>query len=91
MRTFLVNLKNKIPFLLYIWSLQQKRKGIKNLKKYSDKEAVLRLYKNYSGKTPNLENPITFSEKQQWLKLNCHNPLMTICADKWEVRNYLEE
>jgi hypothetical protein len=91
MRTFLVNLKNKIPFLLYIWSLQQKRKGIKNLKKYTDKEAVLRLYKNYSGTFPNLEQPTTFSEKLQWMKLNYHNPLMKTTADKWEVRAYLKE
>lgn len=91
MRAFLVNLKNTIPFLLYIWSLQQKRNGIKNLKKYSDKEAILKLYKDYSGELPNLEQPITFSEKQQWLKLNYQNPLMTICADKWEVREYLKK
>lgn len=91
MRAFLVNLKNTIPFLLYIWSLQQKLKGIKNLKRYSDKEAILRLYKDYSGKLPNLEQPITFSEKLQWMKLNYQNPLMTICADKWEVRDYLKK
>jgi hypothetical protein len=91
MRAFLVNLKNTIPFLLYIWTLQQKLKGVKNLKKYSDKEAVLKLYKNYSGKFPNLEQPITFSEKLQWMKLNYQNPLMTICADKWEVRDYLKK
>ena len=91
MRAFLVNLKNTIPFLLYIWSLQQKLKGVKNLKKYSDKEAILKLYKNYSGKLPNLEQPNTFSEKLQWMKLNYQNPLMTICADKWEVRDYLKK
>ena len=26
----------------------------------------------------------------QWLKLNYKNPLMTICADKWLVREYLK-
>ena len=91
MRSFLVNLRNTVPFLLYIWSLQQKRKGIKSLKKHSDKEAVLKLYKDYSGNLPNLEQPITFSEKLQWMKLNYQNPLMTICVDKWEVRDYLKK
>ena len=85
----IVKLKNKIPFLFYIWSLQQKFKGIKNLKKYSDKEAIIKLYKDYSGKLPDLEKPNTFSEKLQWMKLNYQNPLMTICSDKWEVREYL--
>lgn len=91
MRNFLVRLKNTNSLLLYIWSLQQQKKGIHNLKKLSDREAIIQLYKNYSGKTPNLKNPTTFSEKMQWLKLNYHNPLQTICADKYEVRNYVSQ
>ena len=89
MRDFLVKLKNSNPYLLYLWTANQKRKGIANLKEYVDKEAIVSLYKNYSGKVPNLENPKTFSEKMQWLKLYYHNPLMTVCADKYEVRDYL--
>ena len=90
-REHLTFLKNNNAWLLWIWHLNQKRKGTRNIKNYSDKEAISRLYKNYSGKSPNLENPITFSEKQQWLKLNYHNPLMNICADKYKVRAYLIE
>jgi len=89
MRAFLVSLKNKNPYLFYLWSLDQKRKGIKSLKTYSDKDAIIKLYKDYCGKTPNLDNPKTFSEKLQWMKLYYHNPLMTVCADKVEVRDYL--
>lgn len=91
MRDFLVKLKNTNPFLLYVWSLQQQKKGIKNLKLFSDKEAIIRLYENYAGKKPNLEQPTNFSEKLQWLKLNYHNPLQTICADKYLVRDYLSK
>lgn len=90
MRVFLVNLKNKTPFLLYLWSLQQKLKGKRYLKKYSDKEAINKLYKEYSGKTPKIDTPTTFSEKLQWMKLNVQDPLMTTMADKWEVRAYLK-
>ncbi|WP_445457170.1 ATP-grasp fold amidoligase family protein [Flavobacterium sp. HNIBRBA15423] len=90
-REYLVYLKNKNPFLLYLWSNNQKQKGIKSLNKISDNEAIVKLYKDYSGKKPNLENPSTFSEKLQWLKLNYHNELTTICADKYEVRSYLEQ
>ena len=39
----------------------------------------------------NLDNPKTFNEKIQWLKFNYHNPLLTKCADKVEVRNYIKE
>jgi hypothetical protein len=91
MREFLVRLKNTNPFLLYIWSLQQQKRGIKSLKFFSDKEAIINLYQNYAGRQPNLNNPTTFSEKLQWLKLNYPNPLQTICADKYLVRDFLIE
>ena len=90
-RSFLVFLKNNNPWLLFLWSEHQRYKGIKHLKKWNDVEAVNKLYRDFSGKYPNLNNPKTFSEKQQWLKLNYQNPLMTICADKWEVREYLKK
>lgn len=38
----------------------------------------------------NLENPVTYTEKIQWLKLNDHNPLYRVIADKWNVRNHIE-
>lgn len=39
----------------------------------------------------NLSNPKSFNEKIQWLKLNDRSSLHTICADKYAVRNYVEE
>lgn len=38
-----------------------------------------------------LDNPKTFNEKIQWIKLNDRNPLYTICADKYKVRAFVEE
>ncbi len=89
MKSYLVNLKNRNPFLYYLWTKRQWRRGVKSLKEFTDEECIINLYKSYSGKTPNIENPATFSEKMQWLKLNYHNPLMTVCADKYAVREYL--
>lgn len=37
----------------------------------------------------NLDNPITFSEKIQWLKLHDHNPLYSILVDKVAVKDYV--
>lgn len=39
----------------------------------------------------NLKNPVTLDEKIQWLKLNTYynNPLVTNCADKYKVREYV--
>ena len=41
------------------------------------------------GRRINLENPVTFNEKLQWLKLNNHNPLYTRLVDKYEVKKYI--
>ncbi|MBS7428501.1 MULTISPECIES: ATP-grasp fold amidoligase family protein [unclassified Virgibacillus] len=50
------------------------------------------LYKKYFGKKLNLDNPKTLNEKIQWLKLNTYNNnhLVTQCADKYQVRKYVE-
>lgn len=76
-------------FLLIVWNYYLKVKGFFNLMLYDDKEAILKLYYKRSGKYPDLTNPKTFSEKIQWLKLNDKNQLLPICADKYEVRQYL--
>jgi hypothetical protein len=89
MRAFLVRLKNNNPWLLLLWHWLLLRKGYKSLRELTDLQAVNKLYFDYCGKYPNLKSPQTFSEKQQWMKLNYENPLMTICADKFAVRKYL--
>ena len=40
---------------------------------------------------PNLDNPQTFNEKLNWLKLHDHRPLYTKLADKCEVKQYVSE
>lgn len=60
--------------------------------KYMSDEMYLKIkYKLLIGKYLNLENPITYNEKLQWLKLNDRNPLYTKLADKYEVRQYIKE
>ena len=41
----------------------------------------------------NLDNPRTFNEKIQWMKLYYYpkNPLVIQCADKYEARKYVED
>ena len=50
-------------------------------------------FKVVLGKKMNLENPQTFNEKLQWLKLNYfpNNPLVIQCADKYRVRDYIKK
>lgn len=57
----------------------------------SDESFVRLLFYTYQHYKLDLDNPITFNEKLQWLKLYDRNPQYTICADKYRVRNYVEK
>lgn len=53
-------------------------------------ETYLRLmYWCKFAKRLNLQNPQTFNEKLQWLKLNYRNPLFTKMVDKYEAKKYV--
>lgn len=49
------------------------------------------VYKYNTGKRLNLKNPTSFNEKLQWLKLYGNQQLMIKCADKYKVREYINE
>lgn len=44
-----------------------------------------------SGYKADLDNPKTFNEKINWLKLYWHDPIQTICADKIAVRDFVKD
>jgi hypothetical protein len=48
------------------------------------------LYEHYTGKKLNLENPIEFNAKIQWLKVFYHPEILTKLVDKYAVREYVE-
>ncbi len=50
-----------------------------------------RWYKKCTGRTLNLDDPKTFSEKLQWIKLYYKNPLMSELSDKLAVRKWIED
>lgn len=49
------------------------------------------LYRHTFNKELNLKNPQTLNEKIQWKKIYDRRPVYTLCADKYEVRNYVKE
>lgn len=49
------------------------------------------MYKIKMGRRLNLNNPVAFTEKIQWLKLHDRNPIYTVLADKIEARKYIKE
>ena len=56
-----------------------------------DKIFLKLMYKSRMGKSLNLDNPRSFSEKLQWLKLYDRKPWYSRLVDKYEVRSYIEE
>lgn len=81
----------KNPWVLWIWNERRRIKGNKEFKKISDEEFIKQFYRNAFEKELNLENPVTFNEKLNWLKLNYKNKVATKCADKYEVRQYIKD
>nr|WP_289130582.1 ATP-grasp fold amidoligase family protein [uncultured Clostridium sp.] len=57
----------------------------------SDEKFLKKQFKNVFGYELDLENPITYSEKLQWLKLFDRNPKYTKLVDKYEVKKIIAE
>ena len=57
----------------------------------SDRTAIAIQYRTLIGKWPDLDNPVTFNEKLQWLKLHDRNPQYTIMVDKFRSKEWVAE
>lgn len=57
----------------------------------SDEAFLKKQYKNIFGTSLNLDNPQTFNEKLQWLKLYNRKPEYTMMVDKYKVREYIAQ
>ena len=55
----------------------------------SDEQYLKLKYKNVFGRDLDLENPKTFNEKLQWLKLHDRKPEYTVMADKYLAKKYV--
>jgi TupA-like ATPgrasp len=69
---------------------QEMRFKILHILRFLSDEFMVKLqYKIKLGRKLNLKNPRRFTEKLQWYKLYYRTPLMTKCADKYGVRDYI--
>ncbi len=57
----------------------------------SDEKYLSLKFKKRIGRTLNLENPQSFNDKIQWLKLHDRNPRYTLLVDKALVKDYIAE
>lgn len=74
----------KNPKIILSVLLQKNAHRIKNDELYL--KMIFRLSLGYKL---DLKKPRTFNEKLNWLKLYYHNPLMSILADKYKVKEYV--
>ncbi|MDE6568598.1 MAG: glycosyl transferase [Lachnospiraceae bacterium] len=58
---------------------------------YDDIEFLKKKFEQRTGYKLNIDNPTTFNEKLQWLKIYNHNPEYTQMVDKYAVKEYLKE
>ena len=63
----------------------------KNAAKYDDLEFIKKKYRIIFGKDINLDNPKTFNERINWMKLYFREPLLGKLVDKIAVRDYVKE
>lgn len=76
------NLKNPSAYLYVI-----SNSGILDF--LSDRIYIKLMFRLMMGYSLNLDNPQTFNEKIQWLKLNDRRPEYTTYVDKYAVREYI--
>ena len=62
-----------------------------NIQNDNNKKGLQEWYQRVTGKYLNLDNPRTFNEKIQWLKLYDSTPIKTRLADKYLVRDWIKE
>ena len=60
---------------------------------FNDKKFIILRWRcqNRDAYDLTLDYPVTFNEKLNWLKLNDHNPIYNILADKYEVKKYVSK
>lgn len=80
--------------LLFITDKQYRTKILAWLGMYdnlSDEDYIKKMYYSYFGREIDLNNPKTFNEKLQWLKLNDRNSEYASIVDKYEIKKLILE
>jgi len=57
----------------------------------NDEKLLRKWFKKKTGRALELENPVYYNDKLQWLKLNWYDSDAGKCADKYGVREFVED
>jgi hypothetical protein len=79
-------LRDYMPkFIVYLYAdIKFQIEKLRNFKQ------LRRHFNEKVGYSLDLKNPRTYNEKINWKKIHDRNPLLTVTADKYEVRSYLK-
>lgn len=83
--------KNNNKTFLLLWNEFRRIKDLIRYQFVSDEKFISKMYFKQHKRFPNLVTPSVFTEKIQWLKINYRNTLISQCADKYAVRDYVKE
>ena len=89
-KLFSIQRENSILLDEISFLTNRKKTNLRNGGKNSPKELKEWYFNISGGRTLNLENPQTFTEKLNWLKLNDRNPMKVLLADKFLAPRYAE-
>lgn len=88
-------LKSLFPYTYIVYSNNSMEKMIKDNRQYYEQgqlENRLKvLYRIRTGNELHLDNPLRYTEKIQWRKVNDHNPFFQRLSDKFLVRDWVAE
>jgi|LSQX01.1.fsa_nt_gb hypothetical protein len=79
-------IKQSIPYTMLIYDRARRFSKGRTLPVRS----LEKLFLKKVGYKLDLENPRSYNEKIQWMKLYWHDPRLTVCMDKYAVREYVE-
>ncbi len=93
MTTFSKKIKERISnnYYLFIIFTNIRAYSLYYLNRISGYSLEKRRFYTILGYEVNLRNPKTFNEKIMWKKIYDRNPLLSVTADKYEVRSYVKE
>ena len=85
-----MNIRHKIDTLLHTKRIFWKKlAGSFVFQYFPDKWALKIIYYNIFERPLNLDNPQTFNEKIQWIKLHDRKSIYTTMVDKYEAKKYV--
>lgn len=74
--------------------ISQSQSNYENREQLTDtriREIASQIFLEKVGYTPNFDEPKTMNEKIFWYKFNYHDPLVTVCCDKFAVKEYVAQ